>query len=189
MTPVAAGSSAQPLSPADRIRIIHSYISSTPSDGGLGISSDSSDWDLVHSMFPLHNRQFNTAWVKTWKPRNITSMSLNSIREEVWVRSPVCYSLSNNRLLVWRRIGVLLWLPVVIHLLPCFPSSPRRLRPLLPSALLSCLFHPYRPMGNLLRRMVARTRTDPWPQIRNTQLVPCRETSCTIQTRPLLVAT
>ncbi|KAH6916436.1 calcium-activated chloride channel-domain-containing protein [Coprinopsis sp. MPI-PUGE-AT-0042] len=82
VTPIAAGSSTQSLSPADRIRIIHSYISSTPSDGGLGISSDSSDWDLVHSMFPLHNRQFNSAWVKTWKPRNITSMSLSSIREE-----------------------------------------------------------------------------------------------------------
>ncbi|TFK25156.1 DUF590-domain-containing protein [Coprinopsis marcescibilis] len=81
-TPVASGSSVQPLSPADRIRIVHSYIASTSSDGGLGISPDTPEWDLVESIFPLQDRQFNEVWVKAWKPSNMASIHLEKIRQQ-----------------------------------------------------------------------------------------------------------
>ncbi|KAH9479820.1 hypothetical protein JR316_0008415 [Psilocybe cubensis] len=80
--PVTPSTSAIPLSPSDRIRLVHAYISSTPTDGGLGISSDAPEWDLVEFIFPLHDREFNEAWIRSWKPRNIASVHLERIRDQ-----------------------------------------------------------------------------------------------------------
>jgi len=80
--PVTPTSAAIPLSPADRLRLVYSYISSSPADGGLGISHDSPEWDLVESIFPLHDREFNEHWVRSWTPRNIASVQLERIRSQ-----------------------------------------------------------------------------------------------------------
>lgn len=83
VSPVATSSAGlEPLSPSDRIRLVHAYISSTPADGGLGISPDAAEWDLVESIAPLHNRDFNEQWVKVWTLRNIASVQLDKIREQ-----------------------------------------------------------------------------------------------------------
>lgn len=71
-----------PLSPADKLRLVHAYVSSSPADGGLGISPDSPEWDLIESTFPLHNRDFNDQWVRAWTLRNIASVQLERIREQ-----------------------------------------------------------------------------------------------------------
>ncbi|KAF8877895.1 calcium-activated chloride channel-domain-containing protein [Infundibulicybe gibba] len=81
-TPIEAGSDVQPLSPADRLRLIHAYITSTPADGGLGITPGSSEWDLVESVMALHDRDFNEVWVRTWNIRQITSVQADKIREQ-----------------------------------------------------------------------------------------------------------
>ncbi|KAJ2930954.1 hypothetical protein H1R20_g6155, partial [Candolleomyces eurysporus] len=80
VTPDTASTLA--LSPADRIRLVHAYISSTPTDGGLGISTDNPEWDLIESISPLQNRAFNEQWIKVWKPQNIASVDLNNVREQ-----------------------------------------------------------------------------------------------------------
>lgn len=80
--PVTPAPTVLPLSPADRLRLVHAYISSTPADGGLGISPDAPDWDLVESIFPLHDRSFNEQWVHAWKPRTIASVQLDKIRNQ-----------------------------------------------------------------------------------------------------------
>lgn len=79
MNPVA---NLQPLSSAERIRLVHSHITSTPKDGGLGISPDASEWDLVESIFPLHDREFNEQWIKAWKPRTKASFQLEKIKDQ-----------------------------------------------------------------------------------------------------------
>lgn len=61
---------------------MHAYISSSPADGGLGISPDASEWDLVDSIFPLHDKEFNDLWVRAWTPRNIASVQLERIRDQ-----------------------------------------------------------------------------------------------------------
>lgn len=71
-----------PLSPADRLRLVHSYISSSPTDGGLGISPDAPEWDLVESLFLLHDREFNERWIRAWTPRYIASVQLERIRDQ-----------------------------------------------------------------------------------------------------------
>lgn len=83
VTPVTTESIIEPLSPADRIRLVHAYVSSSPSDGGLGISPGTSEWDLVESISPLHDRAFNDAWVRSWKLRKIASVQLDRVREQV----------------------------------------------------------------------------------------------------------
>lgn len=75
--------SAIPLSPAERLRLVHAYITYTPADGGLGVTPGSPNWDLVESVFPLHNRPFNDSWIRTWTPRQIASVELARIREQV----------------------------------------------------------------------------------------------------------
>ena len=80
--PVNPAANSQPLSPAERIRLVHSYITSTPKDGSLGISPDAPEWDLVESIFPLHDREFNEHWIRAWKPRNKPSVPLEKIRDQ-----------------------------------------------------------------------------------------------------------
>ena len=80
--PVNPVADTQLLSNAERIRLIHSHITSTPKDGGLGISPDAPEWDLVESIFPLHDREFNKHWIKAWKPRTKASIELDRIRHQ-----------------------------------------------------------------------------------------------------------
>ncbi|KAF8195000.1 calcium-activated chloride channel-domain-containing protein [Pholiota molesta] len=80
--PVTPVTNPIPLSPADRLRLVHSYISSSPTDGGLGISSDAPEWDLVESIFLLHDREFNERWIRAWTPRHIASIQLDRIRDQ-----------------------------------------------------------------------------------------------------------
>jgi hypothetical protein len=75
--------SAIPLSPAERLRLVHAYITCTPTDGGLGVTPGSPDWDLVESVFSLHNRLFNDSWIRAWTPRQIASVELTRIRDQV----------------------------------------------------------------------------------------------------------
>jgi anoctamin-10 len=72
----------QQLSNSERIRLIHSLITSTPKDGGLGISPEAPEWDLIESIFPLHDRKFNEHWIRAWKPRNKVSFQLDTTRDQ-----------------------------------------------------------------------------------------------------------
>jgi anoctamin-10 len=73
---------AEPLAPADRIRLVYGFVTSTPADGGLGISPDSHEWDLVESIMALHDKEFNEAWIKAWTYRHLISVQLYKIRDQ-----------------------------------------------------------------------------------------------------------
>ncbi|KAG5652528.1 hypothetical protein H0H81_004685 [Sphagnurus paluster] len=79
-TPLAGRGDSISLTPADRIRLVHAYVTSIPSDGGLGIIPSSPDWDLVESVMTLHDREFNEAWNRNWTLREIASVELEKIR-------------------------------------------------------------------------------------------------------------
>lgn len=74
---------SQPLSPAERIRLVHGFITSSKPDGGLGIIPGSSGWDLIESIMALHDREFNDTWNRSWTLRQIASVQLSKIREQV----------------------------------------------------------------------------------------------------------
>ncbi|KAL4067152.1 calcium-activated chloride channel-domain-containing protein [Scleroderma yunnanense] len=71
-----------PLSPADRIRLVHAYITSTPQDGGLGIVPGCNEWDLVQSVMALHDHDFNEHWIRLWTRHRIASVQLDKIRDQ-----------------------------------------------------------------------------------------------------------
>ncbi|KAF7371154.1 hypothetical protein MSAN_00750800 [Mycena sanguinolenta] len=71
-----------PLAPADRIRLVHASITSMPSDGGLGISPDAPEWDLVESVMALHDREFNEHWIHAWTTSRYVSVKQENLREQ-----------------------------------------------------------------------------------------------------------
>ena len=87
VTPVSRDSFIGELSPADKIRLVHDFISSCSSEGGLGVSPGCSEWDLVESITSLHDPSFNEIWVRSWKPCKMGSVELNGIREQVCITS------------------------------------------------------------------------------------------------------
>ncbi|KAI0358315.1 DUF590-domain-containing protein [Trametes cingulata] len=73
---------AEPLSPADRLRLVHTYVTSTPADGGLGVAPGSSTWDRVESVMVLHDHSFNEAWIRAWTTRQLGFVKFDKIREQ-----------------------------------------------------------------------------------------------------------
>ncbi|KAI0761839.1 DUF590-domain-containing protein [Trametes elegans] len=73
---------SEPLSPADRLRLVHTYITSTQADGGLGVAPGSSDWDRVESVMVLHDHEFNDAWIRAWTTRQLGFVKFDKIREQ-----------------------------------------------------------------------------------------------------------
>ncbi|KAG8220382.1 calcium-activated chloride channel-domain-containing protein, partial [Butyriboletus roseoflavus] len=71
-----------PLSSADRVRLVHSYLTSTPQDGGLGIMPGCKEWDLVQSVMALHNHEFNEQWIRLWTRHRIASVELEKVRDQ-----------------------------------------------------------------------------------------------------------
>ncbi|KAJ3894824.1 calcium-activated chloride channel-domain-containing protein [Lentinula edodes] len=62
--------------PSERIRLVHSYITSANSDGGLGIHPDIPRWDLIQTVFCLHDRVFNELWVHSWASNWLSTASV-----------------------------------------------------------------------------------------------------------------
>ncbi|KAI0831862.1 DUF590-domain-containing protein [Trametes gibbosa] len=72
----------EPLSPADRLRLVHTYVTSTPADGGLGVAPGSSNWDRIESVLVLHDHAFNDAWIRSWTTRQLGFVKFDKIRQQ-----------------------------------------------------------------------------------------------------------
>ena len=75
--------STEPLSTADRLRIVYTYVTATEADGGLGIAPGSSAWDRVESVMALHDHEFNERWIHAWTRRQLGFLKFDNIREQV----------------------------------------------------------------------------------------------------------
>jgi len=49
----------EPLTDAERLRVVHLLITSPERDGGAGITPGLDGWSYVESIFPLHDAKFN----------------------------------------------------------------------------------------------------------------------------------
>lgn len=76
---------SEPLSPADRLRLVYTYVTATAADGGLGVAPGSSSWDRVESVMVLHDHEFNDAWIRAWTTRQLGFVKFDKIREQVSV--------------------------------------------------------------------------------------------------------
>ncbi|KAJ2905478.1 calcium-activated chloride channel-domain-containing protein [Zalerion maritima] len=73
----------EPVSEAERLRLIYLLITKPKNEGGAGISPQSGTWKYVQSVFPLHNHAFNRAWIKEWSTKYILDDSdITKIRDK-----------------------------------------------------------------------------------------------------------
>ncbi|TFY71282.1 hypothetical protein EVG20_g1738, partial [Dentipellis fragilis] len=70
------------LSPAERVRLVHAYITSTPVDGGLGINPECEEWNRVESVMALHDSEFNKVWLHSIAKRQVGYEQLDTIRSQ-----------------------------------------------------------------------------------------------------------
>ncbi|KAI9851541.1 MAG: hypothetical protein M1838_003373 [Thelocarpon superellum] len=76
--------SSEPLTEAERLRIIYQMITNPQSDGGAGITPKQGEWAAVQSVFPLHDHQHNGEWIKAWSMKYYLTMAdLDQIRNRL----------------------------------------------------------------------------------------------------------
>ncbi|KAH9839977.1 DUF590-domain-containing protein [Rhodofomes roseus] len=69
------------FSDADRLRLIHTYVTSTVTDGGLGVAPGSSNWDRIESVMMLHDNKFNEEWIRSWTRKELGFVTLTEMRK------------------------------------------------------------------------------------------------------------
>ncbi|KAL9130230.1 MAG: hypothetical protein Q9217_001523 [Psora testacea] len=57
---------SQPLTDAERLRIVYDLITSPRDEGGAGVTPKHGEWKNVESIFPLHDHACNKEWIKKW---------------------------------------------------------------------------------------------------------------------------
>lgn len=79
----AAALMEEPVSEAERLRLVYLAIVRTKEEGGAGITPGAGRWKYVDSAFPLHDRQFNGEWIKRLSTRYLLARSdLDEIRNK-----------------------------------------------------------------------------------------------------------
>ncbi|QIW95026.1 hypothetical protein AMS68_000544 [Peltaster fructicola] len=74
----------EPLTEAERLRIIYQMITNPPKEGGAGITPKKGDWENVESIFALHNHTYNKEWLKKWSTQwLLTDEDLDDIRNRL----------------------------------------------------------------------------------------------------------
>ncbi|KAL6896524.1 calcium-activated chloride channel domain-containing protein [Trichoderma evansii] len=73
----------EPVTEAERLRLIYLLITKSRNEGGAGISQGQGQWKYVESIFPLHNNAFNKEWLHKWSQKYILDQSdLDDIRDK-----------------------------------------------------------------------------------------------------------
>ncbi|UKZ85127.1 uncharacterized protein TrAFT101_001001 [Trichoderma asperellum] len=73
----------EPVTEAERLRLIYLLITQTRNEGGAGITQGQGQWKYVESIFPLHNNAFNKEWLHKWSQKYVLDQSdLDDIRDK-----------------------------------------------------------------------------------------------------------
>ena len=71
------------LSDADRVRLLHDYITWTTADGGLAVVPGAEQWGRVTNIMAIHDQEFNERWLKAWSTHGVGSVDLDKIKDHV----------------------------------------------------------------------------------------------------------
>jgi anoctamin-10 len=67
--------------------LIHSHLTATLSEGGLGLVPQSKDWSRLDSILALHDTKFNDAWMHSWtreqKGFGLSFAALEKMKDQV----------------------------------------------------------------------------------------------------------
>lgn len=73
-----------PLTEAERLRIIYQLITNGQNEGGAGITPQKGDWENVESVFALHDHQYNKEWIMKWSRQwLLTADDMDDIRNRL----------------------------------------------------------------------------------------------------------
>lgn len=73
----------EPITEAERLRLVYLMITKPKDDGGAGITAGSDKWKYLDSVFPLHNHEFNKAWIQKWSKKYLLEQNdLDEIRNK-----------------------------------------------------------------------------------------------------------
>lgn len=74
----------EPLTEAERLRIIYQLITNPAGEGGAGITPNKGQWDAVTNVFPLHDHVYNKEWIKKWSTQYLLQPEdLDQIRDRM----------------------------------------------------------------------------------------------------------
>ncbi|PNP45772.1 hypothetical protein TGAMA5MH_02512 [Trichoderma gamsii] len=72
----------EPVTEAERLRLIYLLVTKSRNEGGAGITQGQGQWKYVESIFPLHNNAFNKEWLQKWSQKYVLEQSdLDDIRD------------------------------------------------------------------------------------------------------------
>jgi anoctamin-10 len=90
------------LTPANRVRLVYSYVTSHPEEGGLDIAPLSAQWTRVQSILALHDPSFDSRWIKSLT-RGIRggSVQLDKVKDHASLSSLFTSSLLHALIIFW----------------------------------------------------------------------------------------
>ncbi|KAK2608950.1 hypothetical protein QQS21_002526 [Conoideocrella luteorostrata] len=66
---IAKALADEPVTEAERLRLVYQLIIRPENDGGAGINQSSAKWKYVADVFPLHDQPFNKDWIQKWSKK------------------------------------------------------------------------------------------------------------------------
>ncbi|SMQ47056.1 unnamed protein product [Zymoseptoria tritici ST99CH_3D7] len=105
---------SQPLTAAERLRIIYQLITNPENEGGAGIRPKSEEYPYVENIFSLHDHTFNKHWIKKWATNyKIEVDDLDEIRDRFGEKVAFYFAFEQtyfNFLLFPAAFGTFAWL-------------------------------------------------------------------------------
>ncbi|POS82783.1 hypothetical protein EPUL_003547 [Erysiphe pulchra] len=102
------------ITEAERLRTIYSLITSSKTEGGIGITPNNGDWKNVESIFPLHNNEFNKELIKKLNSRYIVdAKTLTEIKDHFGERIALYFAFLQSYLIFLifpAAIGLFAWI-------------------------------------------------------------------------------
>ncbi|EMC93026.1 hypothetical protein BAUCODRAFT_77212 [Baudoinia panamericana UAMH 10762] len=73
-----------PMTEAERLRIIYQLITNPQQEGGAGITPRKGEWENVESVFALHDHVYNKEWITKWSTQWLLTMEdIDEIRNRL----------------------------------------------------------------------------------------------------------
>ncbi|KAH7328319.1 calcium-activated chloride channel-domain-containing protein [Stachybotrys elegans] len=104
----------EPISEAERLRLIYLMVTKPKDDGGAGITPGTGQWRFVKSVFPLHDHAFNKAWIQKWSGKYLLDQAdLDEIRDKFGESVAFYFAFVRSYfrfLMVPAGVGLLAWM-------------------------------------------------------------------------------
>ncbi|KAK4043370.1 calcium-activated chloride channel-domain-containing protein [Parachaetomium inaequale] len=119
----------EPVTEAERLRLAYELITRPRNEGGAGVTPKRGRWRFVQSVFPLHDRAFNRAWISEWSRKYyLDEGDIGRIRDRFGERVAFYFAFLQSYFLflvfpaafgfaAWLLLGAYSWVYAVVNCL------------------------------------------------------------------------